>query len=128
MMSVDDMESLFQEKRRGALDVVLDMSCVVERRRHFDTTRGCVLTTQAALSLVEDKASEYHEKCAETACRAEEKEARARLAKITKDVIRTAGRPLTMRRQIGRERAKARKSALKADTTLAKLSEEVDEV
>lgn len=127
LMSVDDMEALFQEKCKNALERILGKTGIVERRGFLDTRRGGLLTTQASIDLVRAKSVEYHAKCAEAARRAEEKEARARVAKIPRHVLRAAARPLAVRRQVARERTEARKTQAEAAATLANMGHADDE-
>ena len=118
MVSVEEMERLYNEKRQDALKVAFGDIGIEVRRGFVDTTRGLVLTSEAAMSVAASKANEANRKRKELSDR--EKKSierseksrwitRAKLARKSVSEFKQGVRPLAVRRKVARDRTAARK-------------------
>jgi len=121
LISVDEMERMFFEQRDIARRRIVGDVPVVNRRGFVDTTRGLVLTSDAALASARLKSQEYHSKQESIAkkharrnraekewiARAENARwiVRAHYAGISTSELRARVRPLRERRAVARAHA-----------------------
>lgn len=125
LLSADAMDALFEEKRAAARQRILGIdNVVVLKRVYVDTTRGEVLTSQAAIAAAGEKAAEWRAKKAADAAKAAAKArreteqiaraerarwaTRASLANVPEEQIRASTRSIEVRREAAAARSVAR--------------------
>lgn len=135
LVSIEEMEEMLIASRAAARRSIVGDDVVVTHRGFVETTRGRVLTTDAAITAASKKAEEYRRKKAAEAEREAQRErveqeqiarserarwvVRAKMVGVPVHVLRSSVRPLSARRALARHRAEVAKGAREAAAKVA---------
>ena len=125
IIGVAELEELFWKKREEARRAIVGEERIVSRRGFVDTTKGLVLTTDAAIAAAKEMSERYHQKKLAAARKAELKKieeklqiersersrwaVRAKYAGKTVEEYRNSVRSLPVRREIARSRTRSKR-------------------
>lgn len=135
LLTVTEMEDIMVQKLEKAKHAIVGSDTVVNRCGFVDTTKGLVLTSDAALTAARKKSADYHQKKKKALEKEKERDSiikdqikraerarwcvRAKLARKTVDQFKVSVRPLKIRRAIARSRTERMKSINAAEMLLA---------